>query len=62
MAQIYLPPMVGFCDPFANVEFGPGEVVEIIVPRGYLWRPVTGGILIRKTWWRQVLDRLLFRS
>lgn len=58
MAKIYLPPMVGFCNPFEDVQYAPGTVVEIIPYRGYRYRHVQGGIFLYKTWWRRALDRL----
>lgn len=59
MAQIYLPRMVGFHNPFENVSFAPGTIVYIIPYRGYRYRHVRGGIFLYKAWWRRLLDWLI---
>lgn len=59
MAKVYLPPMTGLHNPGQGVQFGPGEVVEIIPYAGYGFRFVEGGIFLYKRWWRKLLDLVL---
>lgn len=58
MVRCYLPPSEGFFNfPGVSVESSTG--VDFVAPRGYRITRVSGGVMIRRLWWRALLDKVL---